>query len=101
MLQFMGWQSVGFDLATEQQQNPNKDLTNLCVLSRIQLFATLWSVARQASLSVGLSRQESWSRFPFPSPAELPDPGIKPVLFPGAPALSNLESPPKACNKID
>ena len=36
MLQFTGWQSVGFDLATAQQQNPDKVLKNLCVLSRSQ-----------------------------------------------------------------
>ena len=39
---------------------------------------TLWTVACQASLSVGFSRQEYWSGLPFPSPEELPDPGIKP-----------------------
>ena len=47
-------------------------------LSRVQLFATPWIVAYQASLSIGFSRQEYWSRLPFPSPGDLPDPGIKP-----------------------
>ena len=47
-----------------------------CV-SRVRLFATPWTVARQASLSVGFSRQESWSGLPFPSPEDLPSPGIK------------------------
>ena len=37
-----------------------------------------WTVARQAPLSMGFSRQEYWSRFPFPSPGDLPDQGIKP-----------------------
>ena len=41
------------------------------------LFATPWTIAPQAPLSVGFSRQEYWSRFPFPSPVDLPDPGIK------------------------
>ena len=41
-------------------------------------LATLWTVARQASLSMGFSRQEYWTGLPFPSPGDLPDPGIKP-----------------------
>ena len=41
-------------------------------------LATPCSVAHQAPLSIGFSRQEYWSRLPFPSPGELPDPGIKP-----------------------
>ena len=47
-------------------------------LSRVQLFATPWTVVYQASLSMGFSRQEYWSGLPFPSPGDLPDPGIKP-----------------------
>ena len=39
---------------------------------------TLWTVALQAPLSMGFSRQKYWSRLPFPSPGDLPDPGIKP-----------------------
>ena len=46
--------------------------------SRVRLFATPWTVAYQASLSMGFSRQEYWSGLPFPSPGDLPDPGIKP-----------------------
>jgi len=41
-------------------------------------FATLWTVAHQAPPSMGLSRQESWSGLPFPSPGDLPDPEIEP-----------------------
>ena len=52
-------------------------------LSCARLFATPWTVAHQASPSVGLSRQEYWSGLPFPSPEDLPDPGIEP----GSPAL--------------
>ena len=48
------------------------------LLSRVRLFATPWIVAYQASLSMGFSRQEYWSGLPFPSPGDLPDPGIKP-----------------------
>ena len=40
-------------------------------------FATIWTVACQASLSMEFSRQEYWSGLPFPSPGDLPDPGIK------------------------
>ena len=52
-----------------------------------QLCPTLrphWMVARQAPLSMGFSREEYWSGFPFPSPEGLPDPGIEP----GSPALA-------------
>ena len=47
-------------------------------LSRTQLFATPWTIAQQAPPSMGFSRQEYWSGVPFPSPEDLPDPGIKP-----------------------
>ena len=49
------------------------------VLSRVRLFVIPWTVARQAPLSMGFSRQEYWSGLPLPSPGDLPDPGIKPV----------------------
>ena len=48
------------------------------LLSRIRLFEIPWTVAHQAPLSMGFSRQEYWSGLPFPSPGELPDPGIEP-----------------------
>ena len=48
------------------------------LLSRIRLFATPWTVAYQASPSMGFSRKEYWSELPFPSPGDLPDPGIEP-----------------------
>ena len=47
--------------------------TNSC-----QTLATPWTAACQASLSMGFSRQEYWSGLPFPSPGDLPDPGIEP-----------------------
>ena len=47
-------------------------------LSRVWLFATPWTVAHQAPPSMGFSRQEYWSGLPFPSPGDLPDPGIEP-----------------------
>ena len=52
-------------------------------LSRVRLFATLWTVAHQALLSMGFSRQEYWSGLPFLSPGHLPNPGIEP----GSPTL--------------
>ena len=47
-------------------------------LSCVRLFATPWTVAYQGPLSMGFSRQEYWSGWPFPSPGDLPDPGIEP-----------------------
>ena len=46
--------------------------------SRVRLFVAPWTVAHQAPPSMGFSRQEYWGGLPFPSPGELPDPGIKP-----------------------
>ena len=46
-------------------------------LNCVQLFATPWTVACQSPLSIGFSRQEYWSGLPFPSPGDLPDPGIE------------------------
>ena len=53
-------------------------------LSRVRLFATPWTVAYQASQSIGFSRKEYWSGLPLLSPGDLPDPGIEP----GSPALA-------------
>ena len=47
-------------------------------LSHVRLFATPWTVALQAPPSMGFSRQECWSGLPFPSPGDLPNPGIEP-----------------------
>ena len=47
-------------------------------LSCVRPFATSWTVAPQAPSSMGFSRQEYWNGLPFPSPGDLPDPGIKP-----------------------
>ena len=54
----------------------------MCVLSHfsyVRLFATLQTVALQAPLSIGFPWQEYWSAWPFPSPGDLSDPGIKPL----------------------
>ena len=50
----------------------------LSYFSCVQLFATVWTVACQAPLSLGFSREEYWSGLPCPPPGDLPDPGIKP-----------------------
>ena len=58
----------------------NKKEKKVKSLSRVRLFATPWTVAYQASPSMGFSRQEYWSRLPFPFPGDLPKPGIEPEL---------------------
>ena len=62
-------------------------------LSRAGLFATLWSIAHQAPLSMGFSRQEYWNGLPFPSPGDLPNPGIEP-WFPALQADALTSEPP-------
>ena len=52
-------------------------------LSGVRLSSTTWTVAYQAPPSVGFSKQEYWSGLPFPSPGDLPNPGVEP----GSPAL--------------
>ena len=46
--------------------------------NHVRLFATLWTVAHQAPLSMGFSRQEYWSGLPCPPPGDLPNPGMEP-----------------------
>ena len=58
--------------------------------SSVQLFVTSWTVALQAPLSRGFSRQEYWSGLPCPPPGALPDPGIKPTSL-MSPALATWE----------
>ena len=76
----MGWQRAGL---TER-------LTVLSHFSSVGLFATLWAVACHAPLSMEFSRQEYWSRLPFPPPGDLPHPGIEP----GSPAWQVDSLPP-------
>ena len=84
-------------------------------------FVTLWTIAGQVPLSMGLLRQESWSGFQFPSPGDLPHPGTKPVspelagrffitepprksfiyTAAAAAAAQSLQSCPTLCNPID
>ena len=74
--------------------HPSSTLCTCCVhamcmlsrFSRVRLFATPWTVAHQAPLSMGFSRQEYWSGLLCPPPGDLPDPWIEPAS-PVAPAL--------------
>ena len=79
--------SMGFDPGTEPispalqadslpSEMPGK--VKVKSLSRVRLFAIPWTVAYQVPPSMGLSRQEYWSGLPFPSPGDLPNPGIEP-----------------------
>ena len=82
---------------------PWHDLTGKgCVLSRFScdlLFATLWTVAHQAPLSKGFSRQEYWIGLPCPPPVELPKPGIKSVSLTYT-ALAGEFFTPNACEAL-
>ena len=62
------------------------------MLRHVELFVTLWTVARQAPLSMGFSRQEYWNRLPFPPP------GNDPEIEPASPALAGgffITEPPE------
>ena len=65
--------------------------------SHVLLFVTSWTVAHQAPLSMGFSRQEYWSGLPCPPPGYLPDPGIEPVSLtsPALPVGSLPLAPPR------
>ena len=80
----------------------------------VQLFVTPWTVAYQAPLSMGLSWQEYWSGLPFPSPGDLPNPGMEPKslmslalaaggLFTTSTILSSVQllSPVRLCITMD
>ena len=69
MCYFMGDSSMHFD----------KLMCALSHFSHVWFCATLWTIASQAPLSMGFSRQECWSGLPRPPPGDLPDPGIKPT----------------------
>ena len=71
-------------MTVEQKQQENSLVTSeeMCVLSRfscVRLFAILWTLARQAPLTMGFSRQEHWTGLPCPPPGDLPHPGTEPA----------------------
>ena len=87
-----GRRQISTNICSSEERNKVK------LLSRVRLLATPWTVAYQAPLSMGFSRQEYWSGLPFPSPGDLPDPGIEsrspalqadalPSELPGKPAF--------------
>ena len=84
LIQFVVIQKVKKILSIEQ------------LLSGVRLFATPWTVAYQAPLSMGFSRQEYWSVLPFPSPGDLPNPGFKPW----SPALQTDALPSKPPGRV-
>ena len=96
-------------LAAKINPSVGKELRNICffphwvwiivtvqLLSRVQLFATAGTTACQAPLSIGFPRQEYWSRLPFPSPEDLPDPGTEPTSLALAGRFFTTEPPGKA-----
>ena len=76
---------------------PNKSICAQ-LLSQVQLFATLWTVAHWGPLSIGFFRQEYWTRLPFPPPGDLPNPGTESVLL-VPPALQGDSLPPEPSGK--
>ena len=88
-------------LSPEPSSPDSMHACELSHFSRVQLFATPWTIARQAPLSMGFSRKEYWRGLPCPFPRDLPNLGIKPT-FPVSPALqadslllSHQGSPPR------
>ena len=87
--------------ALENVIQSNTHLVVVQSLSRVWLFATPWTVAHQAPLSMGFPRQDDWIGLACPSPGDLPDPGIKP----SSPALAGrfftTEPPGKSQTSTD
>ena len=90
----MGRENVGMSWGVTRQEVKVKVKS----LSRVRLFATPWTVAYDAPLSIRFSRQEYWSGLPFPSPQNLPDPGIKPASPELACKFFTTEPPGKPLN---
>ena len=80
LLPLITWIKVTHKLPTTKFSQTSNEVKSL---SRVRLFAIPWTIAYQIPPSVGFSRQEYWSGLPFPSPGDLPNPGIEP----GSPAL--------------
>ena len=82
-----------------------REMVDVCAqsLSRVRLFETPWTAACQAPLSMRFSRQEYWSRLLFPTPGDLPDPGIK-LLSQVSPTLACgffTTAPPGKANTLN
>ena len=92
LLFFLNYLKVSSEYDASRPLNSTVDLSpsngtflnNYHVCVCVCLFVTPWTVTRQASLSMGFSRQEQWSGLPCPPPGDLPNPGIEPA----SPALA-------------
>ena len=82
-IKILGWNINNLSYADDINFIAESKSSEVKSLSHVRLFATPWTVAHQAPLSVGFSREEYWSGLPFPSPGDLPNPGIEL----GSPAL--------------
>ena len=71
----------------------------MCMLSCVWLIATLWTVACQAPLTMEIFRQEYWNGLPFPTPGDLPNPGIKPTSVADSLLMCHLQCPRKVGKK--
>ena len=69
-------------------------------LSGVRLFANPWTLAHQAPLSMGFFRKEYQIGLPFPSPGDLPNPGIKPTSPALASGFFTTEVPGKPCESV-
>ena len=92
----MSWlfASSGQNIGVSASATGGGFITKLCLT-----LETPWTVACQAPLSMGFSRQEYWSGLLFPSPGNLPNPGIDPVSFAMAGGFFTTEPPGKASEK--
>ena len=72
------WWAAVYGVAQSWTQLKRLSSSGSSSSSHVWLFVTPWTEAYQASLSMGFSRQEYWSGLPFPSPEDLPNPGIEP-----------------------
>ena len=95
----MRWKVLSDDLTVISGKPPISWEVKL--LSRVQLFAIPWIVANQAPPSMEFSKQVDWSGLSFPSPGDLPDPGIEP----GSPTMQTdtlpSEPPGKPAGSIE
>ena len=104
----LGWWSDHWELDEIHRKNHTIDVMlsshdfhawmHACMLSHVQFFVTRWTVAHQAPLSMGFSRQEYWSGLPFTAPGTLLNPGIK-HKSPAFPALAGRFFPPEPPRK--
>ena len=79
-VQVLSWHSITFStFCWLKQVTGQPTFTVLIRFSRVRLFVTPWTVARQAPLSMGFSRQEYWSGLPYLLPRDLPNPGMEPA----------------------